>query len=185
MTTKTDPIVTSQPVEAEVAAEEDVRSFLYVNDDVNITDLEGRLQATSSDSTLPSPVGTTHDENDIQRLEGLDKVGLEALKEIGGSRGPSNHLRVPQAQNSKNRNSIILESQIDQQPSINVKTLGGRPDISAIVKNVVKVAEERDLIAVAACGPVELMRIARNAVADNIEIGGASVILHCEQFGWG
>lgn len=185
VTTKTDPIVTSQPVEVEVAAEEDVRNSLYIDDDVDTVDPERRLQTTSSDSTFPPPAVMVHEKSDIKRLEGLNELDLGALKEIGTSAGVSNHLRVHRTQSSKNRNSVILESQIDQQPIINVKTIGGRPDIGAIVKCVAKAAEERDLVAVAACGPIELVRVARNAVADSIDIGGASITLHCEQFGWG
>lgn len=183
VTTQTDPIVTSQPVEVEAAAEQDVRNSLYIEDDLDVIDLEGRLHSTSSDSTLPSP---SSDEKQTHILDGLRDVDLGVLKEIGSSIDESNnHLRVPRPEIRRNRNSVILESQIDQRPKIKVNTLGGRPDIGAIVKNVVNAAEERDLVAVAACGPVELMRVARNAVADSIQIGGASVTLHCEQFGWG
>ena len=91
-----------------------------------------------------------------------------------------------QMHQARNRlNSMILESQLDQRPRINVKTLPGRPGVGAIVKGVVKAAEERDLVAVAAYGPMEseLIRVTRNAVANSIELGGASVTLHCEQFG--
>lgn len=190
VTTQTDPIVTSQPVAVEAAAERDVRNSLYVDDDdVDIADLEGRAPSSSSNDTLPTP-SSTEKQAGVGAGD-LTEVDLGALKEIGNTTTttratePTSTLRVPRAHNSKNRNSVILESQIDQRPRINVKTLGGRPDIGTIVKNVVRASEERDLVAVAACGPVELMRVARNAVADSIEIGGASVTLHCEQFGWG
>ncbi|KAJ6261571.1 Ferric/cupric reductase transmembrane component [Drechslerella dactyloides] len=61
----------------------------------------------------------------------------------------------------------------------------GRPDMSSIVKEAVRNADQNDLIAVGACGPTELMRCARNAAAGVITIGGPSISLHCEQFGWG
>ncbi|KAK6354562.1 hypothetical protein TWF696_003704 [Orbilia brochopaga] len=61
----------------------------------------------------------------------------------------------------------------------------GRPDLTSIVKEAVRNADENDLIAVGACGPTELMRCARNAAAGVVTIGGPSISLHCEQFGWG
>ncbi|EPS39778.1 hypothetical protein H072_6235 [Dactylellina haptotyla CBS 200.50] len=61
----------------------------------------------------------------------------------------------------------------------------GRPDMDAIVKEATRNANQHDLIAVGACGPTELMRRARNATAAAITTSGASISLHCEQFGWG
>ncbi|RPB03421.1 hypothetical protein L873DRAFT_1860210 [Choiromyces venosus 120613-1] len=63
--------------------------------------------------------------------------------------------------------------------------LPGRPDLGAIVRGAVTRAEWRDAVGVGACGPTELIRVARNAAAENITVGGPSVLLHCEQFGWG
>jgi hypothetical protein len=78
-----------------------------------------------------------------------------------------------------------LEAKIDEVPRIKVETKTGRPDITKIVETMVKGAHRRDIVAVGACGPAELMRVARNAVADNITVTGPSITLHCEQFGWG
>jgi len=60
----------------------------------------------------------------------------------------------------------------------------GRPNLSNVITEVVKSADKQDLVGVAACGPTELMRVVRNAVATNITLAGPSVSLHCEQFGW-
>ncbi|KAF8250580.1 hypothetical protein K440DRAFT_653467 [Wilcoxina mikolae CBS 423.85] len=78
-----------------------------------------------------------------------------------------------------------LEATIDKMPRIPYRTHNGRPDISAIIGSVVSSSEQRNTVAVGACGPSELMRVARNAVADNITLTGPSITLHCEQFGWG
>jgi hypothetical protein len=78
-----------------------------------------------------------------------------------------------------------LEAKIDEMPRVRVNTKKGRPDITALVGMMVKDAQQKDIVAVGACGPAELMRVARNAVADNITLMGPSITLHCEQFGWG
>jgi hypothetical protein len=82
-------------------------------------------------------------------------------------------------------NNSSFESKIDEMPRVRVNTKKGRPDITAIVGKMVQDAQQRDIVAVGACGPAELMRVARNAVADNITLTGPSITLHCEQFGWG
>jgi hypothetical protein len=60
----------------------------------------------------------------------------------------------------------------------------GRPDIAAIITDIVSKADSYDRIAVAACGPDGMVQVAREAVAKNISIDGPSLELHCEQFGW-
>jgi|SRR5690606_5243083 len=84
-----------------------------------------------------------------------------------------------------NKGKAKRRSIIDQQANIEIDTLPGRPDLAGIVTEVVKSSEAIDTIAVGACGPVELMRVARNAVAKGITVSGPSLTLHCEQFGWG
>lgn len=128
-------------------------------------------------------------ENDSDEVNGLSPAtsgsdeGLDALqKEL--SLGKQQIDEIREKRHSK-RLSIRMEAQMDQRPMFYIETLGGRPDLTSIVKSVVKSAEQRDTIAVGACGPTELMRVARNAVADNITMSGPSITLHCEQFGWG
>jgi hypothetical protein len=164
--------VTSEPVEEAAAVEKDVRRSLY-------------LQENDSSGSSSSPHSDISCEKELEAALGNTDID-EKLKRL--SRG--------------NRNSILMEAQIDQKPTVPIKTLAGRPDLTAIVKSVVKGAEQRDTVAVGgrfsflipneaftdwstACGPTELMRVARNAVADSITITGPSVTLHCEQFGWG
>jgi len=60
----------------------------------------------------------------------------------------------------------------------------GRPDIAAIVDQIVEKAEDSDRVAVAACGPDSLMQVTRSTVAKNIKVNGPSIELHVEQFGW-
>jgi len=60
----------------------------------------------------------------------------------------------------------------------------GRPDIAAIITDIVSNADQHDRIAVAACGPDGMTQVARQTVAKNIKVDGPSLELHCEQFGW-
>ena len=263
VTSQTDALVTTQPVEAEAAAEQDVRQSLYVDDDLDLTgtfssssegvDLEKATNhgttnsdnriATSSNAILGRSDSTSSESTYHAGEKGLvNLVDHPALKPREGSESPGSPVsptsptstiatlpaihRPKSLASSKNKGTIIststthlslnsytqtvtattitrsggkrtstlaqrrvsqlLESQIDQKPRIKIQTIGGRPDLSEIVKKAVGAAEERDMVAVAACGPVELMRVTRNAVADSIKlVGGPSVTLHCEQFGWG
>ncbi|KAF8469474.1 ferric reductase NAD binding domain-containing protein [Kalaharituber pfeilii] len=191
VTSQTDTIVSSQPVEVEASAEQDVRNSLYVDDDNDNeheeADIESRIHSNASTSTYPSP--SSESKKMPQYVLGQSGTeSLAAFKEIslGREKVDSTVPTVSQDEKAKSSgsNGIAAKpkpetrtSQIDQWPTTQVKTLGGRPDLGTIVKGVVKVFEERDLVAVAACGPVELMRVTRNAVADSIELGGASVTL--------
>lgn len=65
-----------------------------------------------------------------------------------------------------------------------VQLQSGRPDVSAMITNVVEKAEGNDKIIVAACGPDSLMQAARRSVANNIKVKGPSMEYHAEQFGW-
>jgi hypothetical protein len=60
----------------------------------------------------------------------------------------------------------------------------GRPDIAAIITDIVSKADSYDRIAVAVCGSDGMVQVARKTVAKNIWIDGPSLELHCEQFGW-
>ncbi|KAL3417212.1 ferric reductase like transmembrane component [Phlyctema vagabunda] len=60
----------------------------------------------------------------------------------------------------------------------------GRPDVARLLSEIVQNSEAHDRVAVAACGPDSLMAVVRKTVARNITVGGPSVELHCEQFGW-
>ena len=60
----------------------------------------------------------------------------------------------------------------------------GRPDIAAIITDIVSNADKYNRIAVAACGPDGMTQVTRQTVAKNIMIDGPSLELHYEQFGW-
>ncbi|KAF4625786.1 hypothetical protein G7Y89_g12377 [Cudoniella acicularis] len=60
----------------------------------------------------------------------------------------------------------------------------GRPDVAGIIKGVVDGANGGDRIAVAACGPDEMMRVVRRTAASNMKPDGPALELFCEQFGW-
>ncbi|KAK6580737.1 hypothetical protein PZA11_006973 [Diplocarpon coronariae] len=60
----------------------------------------------------------------------------------------------------------------------------GRPDVNAIIWDVVSKAGDNDRVAIAACGPDQLMSSVRNTTANCITNKGPSIELHLEQFGW-
>ncbi|KAH0606141.1 uncharacterized protein H6S33_003802 [Morchella sextelata] len=182
VSSKTDPIVTSQPVEEATAVENDVRRSLYL--DLDGDETEPSTPDEDAIETSSDPIAEA-----LEKELGFGKDHIEALqKELGiGTLGTQEEL-VRDKRISKRlsqRYSANLEAQIDQRPMSYIETMSGRPDLTALIKGIVKNAEQRDTVAVGACGPTELMRVARNAVADSITLTGPSVTLHCEQFGWG
>ena len=86
--------------------------------------------------------------------------------------------------------SADLEKHPSPQPgtpwdsSTSLEILHGRPDIEALIKDVVVKAGKDERVLIAACGPEGLMWSVRRPAAGCITVGGASVELHCEQFGW-
>ena len=60
----------------------------------------------------------------------------------------------------------------------------GRPNIPAIIKEVVLNAGQHERVVVAGCGPVSLMDATRQGAAACISTSGPSIDLHLEQFGW-
>jgi len=82
-----------------------------------------------------------------------------------------------------------LEKGIDAAVSMSASTTSldlqpGRPDIQAIISQVIRSASADEAIIVAACGPKKMMVDARNAVAGLTRINGPSITIHTEQFGW-
>ncbi|TVY49572.1 Ferric/cupric reductase transmembrane component, partial [Lachnellula occidentalis] len=88
---------------------------------------------------------------------------------------------------ASSKNSHDIEKQIASPVSsadIVASPQSGRPDIAAIIDDIVEKSEDNDRIVVAACGPDSLMQATRSTVAKNIKVNGPSIELHIEQFGW-
>lgn len=119
VTSKSDTIATGQPPEEAAAVEIDVRRSLYIQEN----DSEGVNELSSEASTSN---------------EGLDSLE----KELGPVKQQADEKR-----HSK-RFSVRMEAQMDQRPMIYIETLGGRPDLTSIVGQIVKSAEQRDTVAV-------------------------------------
>jgi predicted ferric reductase len=65
-----------------------------------------------------------------------------------------------------------------------VKLQHGRPKVADCIKQAVEGASKSDRIAVAACGPNEMMLETRRTVAGCISVNGPAIELHSEHFGW-
>jgi len=68
--------------------------------------------------------------------------------------------------------------------SLGITIRSGRPDIPSLIKEVVRNTNNGERIAIGACGPESLMGAVRDTAAVSITIGGPSIELHTEQFGW-
>jgi hypothetical protein len=60
----------------------------------------------------------------------------------------------------------------------------GRPNVPAIINDVVRRSGRHERILIGACGPDSLMWDVRRAATNAISVSGPSVELHGEQFGW-
>ncbi|PBP16407.1 hypothetical protein BUE80_DR012863, partial [Diplocarpon rosae] len=58
--------------------------------------------------------------------------------------------------------------------------LPGRPDVRGIIKNIVSAARDDERVAIAACGPEQLMQSVRRTAADCTTLTGPSIELHLE-----
>lgn len=183
VTTKTDPIVQSSPTnEEEVLNEKNLRASMILesNSDnpLDVTPVSPVSMDSSSssedfsheDTGSPSGTSTFNEKTYSEKTDTTNAVAKFAKRARRGKKG--------------DRLSMLL-AQIDAVPNLQVNTLSGRPNLTGIVREVVKSTEAADSIMIGACGPVELMRVARNAAAENITLSGSSISLHCEQFGWG
>ena len=65
-----------------------------------------------------------------------------------------------------------------------VAVLPGRPNIDELIREIVAKATDEERIAIAACGPDDLMWCVRKTATNCIKVKGPSIELHCEQFGW-
>lgn len=108
--------------------ESDVRRSLYIQE--NDSEEVGETSSEASNSN-----------------EGLDTL----QKELGLGKQQVDEIR--EKRNSK-RFSARMEAQMDQRPMFYIETLGGRPDLTSIVGQVVKSAEQRDTVAVGGNLPV-------------------------------
>ncbi|KAH7386341.1 ferric reductase NAD binding domain-containing protein [Cadophora sp. MPI-SDFR-AT-0126] len=65
-----------------------------------------------------------------------------------------------------------------------VAVLPGRPNVDVLIREIVAKATDEERIAIAACGPDDLMWCVRKTATNCIKVKGPSIELHCEQFGW-
>ncbi|PVH81985.1 hypothetical protein DL98DRAFT_621553 [Cadophora sp. DSE1049] len=65
-----------------------------------------------------------------------------------------------------------------------VAVLPGRPKVDVLIREIVAKATDEERIAIAACGPDDLMWCVRKTATNCIKVKGPSIELHCEQFGW-
>jgi len=186
VTTKTDPIVQSSPTnDEEVQNEKNLRASMILETSQDSANTDGlnvapvspvsmESSSSSSDISEPGSPSTMFNEKPLSSDPEKDHEFTSPVRFARKGR-----------KNKKNDRLSILLAQIDAVPTVQVATLSGRPNLTGIVREVVKGTEANDSIMIGACGPVELMRVARNAAAENITVSGASISLHCEQFGWG
>ncbi|KAM0278918.1 hypothetical protein ACHAQH_004885 [Verticillium albo-atrum] len=59
-----------------------------------------------------------------------------------------------------------------------------RPDVSALITNVIAQTPASQRVLIMGCGPEALMTQVRNTTAKSVRTKGPAVELHCEQFGW-
>ncbi|TVY78529.1 Ferric/cupric reductase transmembrane component [Lachnellula suecica] len=76
------------------------------------------------------------------------------------------------------KKSSSVDSSTSLEPAL------GRPDVDAMIRDVVSKSGRNERIMIAACGPDQLMWTVRRTAASCISVSGASIELHCEQFGW-
>ncbi|RPA82501.1 hypothetical protein BJ508DRAFT_414116 [Ascobolus immersus RN42] len=186
VTSKTDPIVQSSPSnDEEVQNEKNLRQSMILETSQNGPNADGvdvtpvspvsmDSSSSSSDISEPGSPSTMYNEKPLSADPEKDLAFLTPV--VRSKRGRKDK--------KQDRLSMLL-AQIDAVPARGIATLSGRPNLTGIVREVVKSTEPMDSIMIGACGPVELMRVARNAAAENITVSGASISLHCEQFGWG
>lgn len=60
----------------------------------------------------------------------------------------------------------------------------GRPDIAALIKDIVSHADKSQRIAIAGCGPDSMMNTLRKTATGVISVSGPSIEFHSESFGW-
>lgn len=102
--------------------ENDVRRSLYIQEnDSEATDEQSSSEASNSHEGLDSL------QKELGLVKQTDKIREKRLSK---------------------RYSANLEAQMDQRPITHIETLSGRPDLTSIVKEVVKAAEQRDTVAV-------------------------------------
>ena len=61
---------------------------------------------------------------------------------------------------------------------------GPRPNIGAAIKEAINSAGRAEKVVVGVCGPQGMVTDARRAVGGCIRVGGPSVELHVEGYGW-
>lgn len=60
----------------------------------------------------------------------------------------------------------------------------GRPDIAALIKDIVSKTDKSQRIAIAGCGPDNMMNVLRKSATEAISVSGPSIEFHSESFGW-
>lgn len=133
-------------------------------------------------TTRPSPPNESENEGPSVRASHAD----EEKKHIAASHTSSS--KGPDAFNvdlEKEKGSHVVKQAVNPWDSTTSLDLApGRPDVDALIRDVVARSNHGERIAIVACGPDALMWTVRRTAAKCISVSGASIELHCEQFGW-
>ncbi len=73
---------------------------------------------------------------------------------------------------------------VSNESIVSLELQTGRPDIPSIVRDAAGSSSNEDSIAIAVCGPKEMIADTRSAVSRVLHVNGPSITFHAEQFGW-
>ncbi|KAK5632074.1 hypothetical protein RRF57_007788 [Xylaria bambusicola] len=110
---------------------------------------------------------------------------LEKEMQLGSSTDSSSaSLRERDSERNIQSDSGSMKGSASALDKLNLPIIHGRPDIKTSVREAILSAGKDERVLVAVCGPTGLVDTVRNTTASCISLGGPSVELHCEQFGW-
>lgn len=79
---------------------------------------------------------------------------------------------------------VDVTSDTESRSTATLSPVCSRPDIGLLLVDEIAETPRNERVLILGCGPDGLMSEVRNAAAKGVQADGASVELHCEQFGW-
>ncbi|KAK8925506.1 hypothetical protein H634G_07676 [Metarhizium anisopliae BRIP 53293] len=91
---------------------------------------------------------------------------------------------LEKSQPSSDNESVSGESSYGAVDLRNIPIRYHKPNITALIRDVVGGTRPHERVLITGCGPAQLMDLMRETTAESIRSDGPSIELHCEEFGW-
>ncbi|KAG8425914.1 hypothetical protein J3459_008607 [Metarhizium acridum] len=110
----------------------------------------------------------------------MEKEQVHRIRPVGSD----SSIDLERSQPSSDSESVSAASSYCPVDLRNIPIKYQKPNITALIRDVVGGTHPEERVLITGCGPSQLMDLMRETTAESIRSDGPSIELHCEEFGW-